>query len=232
MTRFTWLVVLVLAGVVGHPGSLDAQVRGLPVRNAGIGTGVGIAADVGFPNTKAGNGIAYGATGSAGLGPIGFTASLARFDPKGLGNTINSVGATANLKVFGGPLVPFSVTLQAGAGYDSKRTTGLEGAGYSSSSIRTWHLPVGLGLAVTIPNPVFSIKPWIAPRLDVTRVTQPDGGTATTVTDTNAHFGLSAGVDLGFLNGFTIRAAYDRVSKGQGMTPAVVSVGLGFRVGK
>lgn len=44
------LLALFAAGAAGSAGSLRAQAAGLPVRNAGIGTGIGIAADVGFPN--------------------------------------------------------------------------------------------------------------------------------------------------------------------------------------
>jgi len=111
------LAVLLAAALTGAAGSLGAQVTGLPVRNAGVGTGVAIAADVGFPGEALGKGLAIGATGAVGLGPIGLTGSVARLDPSGPGATLTSFGATANLKVFGGPLVPFSVTLQGGAGY-------------------------------------------------------------------------------------------------------------------
>src|SRR5882757_3209910 len=53
----TRLIALVALGAAGTTGALAAQVRFLPVRNAGVGTGIGIAADVGFPNAAAGNGL-------------------------------------------------------------------------------------------------------------------------------------------------------------------------------
>ena len=218
-------IALVVLGAALGTGGLNAQVRGLPVRNAGIGTGVGLAADLGFPSASAGKGFALGATATIGLGPIGLSGSMARLDPKGAGAAITSAGATANLKVFGGPLIPVSVTLQAGAAYAK------EGSGTVVGDVKTWHAPIGLGLTVTIPNPVFSIKPWVAPRLDVTRTTQSGGGTAATVGNTTAKFGISGGVDLGFLNGLTIRAMYDRVQMGSGVNPSVLSFGLGFKVG-
>ena len=208
------LIVLVMIGAAGAPGGLAAQVFGLPVRNAGVGTGIGIAADVGFPNTDYGKGIAVGATGAIGLGPLGITGSAATWNPKGPGGSVTSLGVTGNLKVFGGPLIPISVTLQAGA------------ARSREAGETTWHLPVGVGLALTIPNPVFSIKPWLAPRLDVVRGEVSAGGS-----DTETNFGISGGVDFGFLSGLTIRAMYDRVSAGGGASPSVLSLGLGFKVG-
>jgi len=71
----------------------------------------------------------------------------------------------------------------------------------------------------------------VAPRLDVVRTTQSDGGTATTTRNTETNFGISGGVDFGFLNGLTLRAMYDRVSMGGGVNPSVISFGLGFKVG-
>ena len=74
MGRRPRLLALVLLGAAGTTGGLVAQVRGLPVRNAGIGTGIGIAADIGFPNGDAGKGVAFGASGQIGLGPLGVSA--------------------------------------------------------------------------------------------------------------------------------------------------------------
>src|SRR5262245_53518233 len=122
-----WALLVIGGGAAGVPGGLLAQVSGLPVRNAGIGTGISFAGDLGLPNGDAGKGVAFGATGTIGAGPIGFSGSVAHWDPKGAARAINSVGGTGNLKIFGGPLVPLSVTLQAGVGYYSHTTTTLQG---------------------------------------------------------------------------------------------------------
>lgn len=217
------LLALFAAGAIGSAGSLVAQAAGLPVRNAGIGTGFGIAADLGFPNSDAGKGTAYGATGIVGLGPLGISATLARWTPKGL-EAITSAGATLNLKIIGGPLIPLSLTLQGGVGYHREST--IEGG-----KLTSLHLPAGIGLALTIPNPAFSIKPWVAPRVDVS-VQRETGGISGGDTQHDEHFGISGGVDLGFLNGLTLRAMYDRVQASNGVHPSIISVGLGFRVGK
>ncbi len=216
--RFRLSLLAVLGGAVVLPAGLRGQVTGLPVRNAGIGTGIGIAADLGFPNADLGKGTAIGATGFVGLGPLGVTASVDRWSPKDA-DAVTSVGGTVNLKVFGGPLIPLAITMQGGAA--RTRTSSVEG-----DDITTWHFPAGLGLGVTIPNPAFSIKPWIAPRVDVLH--QSGAGI---VDGTRAKFGISGGVDVGFLSGLSLRAMYDRVSAGSGAHPSVLSIGVGFKVG-
>ena len=208
-----------IAGAISVPPIASAQVAGLPVRNAGIGTGIGIAADIGFPNADLGKGTAFGGTGFVGFGPLGVTASISRWNPAGEGDALTSVGGTLNLKVFGGPLIPLSLTMQGGIG--RTKTSDIEGG-----SVTTTHFPLGLGVAVTIPNPAFSIKPWAAPRIDV--VHQSGDGL---ISGTRAKFGISGGIDVGFLSGISIRAMYDRVSAGGGLHPAVFSLGAGFKVG-
>lgn len=229
--RLLALVALGSAGVTSGPGGhagLAAQVAGLPVRNAGVGTGIGVALDMGFPNSDAGKGYAVGATGAVGLGPLGVTASLSRYDASGL-EAVWSAGATGNLKVFGGPLIPLSVTVQAGAARTTRETTTTAG---DPLEFRTWHVPLGVGVALTIPNPIFSIKPWLAPRIDVARVTEAVGGpTPSETSHTDTNFGISGGVDLGFLSGLSVRVMYDRVMAGDSFHPSVLSVGLGFKVG-
>src|SRR5882762_8720642 len=111
-------------GLVLGPSRAGAQVRGIPVYNSGIASGIAIYGDVGFSNADAGKGTAFGVSGRAGFGPLGATATLSTFNPNGPGSSDVSVGATLNYKLFGGPLVPLSVTLQGGIGY-SKPDTGL-----------------------------------------------------------------------------------------------------------
>jgi hypothetical protein len=195
--------VVVLAGLAlflatsGPPA--HAQVRGIPVYNNGIPTGIALYGDVGFPNEDAGKGTAFAVSGRAGFGPFGATAMLATFNPDGAGDNDLSVGATLNYKVFGGPLIPLSVTLQGGIGY-SKPDIGLLPG--DEDELR---FPVGLGFALTIPNPMVAIQPWLAPRLDITRIS--GGGTS----ETETAFGISGGIELNLLSGFGVQAAYDRV---------------------
>jgi hypothetical protein len=206
---------LVLALLLGG-APLAAQVRGLPVYNSGTPRGIGLYGDVGFPNDDAGGGHAFGATGRLGLGFVGVTATVATFDPKGPEGSKTSVGGTGNLRVFGGPLVPLSVTLQAGVGYAE-----LEGSATTGEDVDEWHIPIGVGFALTIPNPALAIKPWLAPRIDITRLS--GGGSSNT--DTN--FGLSGGIELNLLNGFGAHASYDYVN-GDGGNPGIFGIGAHY----
>lgn len=193
---------------------VTAQVPGLPVYNAGIPRGIGIFADLGFPNDAAGGGTAYGVTGRVGLGVLAFTATLSGLNPDGPAGTSAAVGASANYRVFGGPLVPLSVTLQGGIGYTKPDNGGL-------GPDDVTHFPVGVGFALTIPNPALAIKPWLAPRLDIVRTPTADGHQ----TDTN--FGLSGGIELNLLNGFGAHAAYDYVN-GDAGNPGIFEIGAHY----
>jgi len=202
-------------GALGVP-SVQAQVRGIPVYNSGIPTGIAIYGDIGLPNEDAGKGTAFAVSGRAGFGPFGATAILSTFNPEGPGDSDLSVGATLNYKVFGGPLIPLSVTLQGGIGY-SKPDIGL----LPNDEVNEYRFPVGLGFALTIPNPALAIRPWIAPRLDIVRVS---GGGAS---DTETNFGLGGGLELNLLSGLGLHAAYDRVFT-DGGDPSVFGFGAHY----
>lgn len=212
--------VVLLALVLGAAPS-RAQNPGLPVYNMGVPRGIGLYGDVGFPNDALGSGTVYGVTGRAGFGPIGATATISSFNADGPGGSDVSVGATLNYKLLGGPLVPLSVTLQGGASYFKP------GEGFlPDEDVTAYRFPVGVGFALVIPNPVLSIHPWLAPRLDVTY--QKAGGDSNT--DTN--FGLSGGLELNLLNGFGVHAAYDRIFTPDVEDPATFGIGAhyAFRV--
>jgi hypothetical protein len=207
-------VTLALAVAAGP--AAYAQVHGIPVYNSGIATGVAIYGDIGFPNEDAGKGTALAVSGRAGFGPFGATAILSTFNPEGPGDSDLSVGGTLNYKIFGGPLIPLSVTLQGGIGY-SKPDIGL----LPGSDVSQLRFPVGLGFALTIPNPALAIKPWIAPRLDIVRFS---GGGAS---DTETNFGIGGGLELNLLSGLGVHAAYDRVFA-DGGDPSVFGVGAHY----
>jgi hypothetical protein len=195
--------------------SAQAQVRGIPVYNSGVATGIALYGDFGFPNSDAGKGTAYALTGRAGFGPFGATAIFSSFNPDGPASSDLSVGATLNYKLFGGPLIPLSLTLQGGIGY-SKPDTGLL-PGHDTEL----RFPVGLGFALTIPNPMLAIRPWIAPRVDI--VKSSGGG----LSNTETNFGLGGGLELNLLNGFGLHAAYDRVFV-DGGDPSTFGLGAHF----
>jgi hypothetical protein len=212
--------VVALALTLGA-GPLRAQNPGLPVYNIGVPRGIGIYGDVGFPNAAAGKGTAYGATARAGFGPIGATATLSSYNPAGAGGGDVSVGGTLNYKLLGGPLVPLSVTLQGGVSYvKSSQGSLLTPAGGTDANV--YHVPIGVGFALVIPNPVLAIHPWLAPRLDISHATQSGAS------NTETNFGLSGGLELNLLNGFGIQAAYDRVFAKDVADPATFGIGAHY----
>jgi hypothetical protein len=211
--RETVRTVVVLALTLGA-APLAAQNPGLPVYNMGVPRGIGLYGDIGFPNDAAGKGTAYGATARAGFGDIGVTATVSADNPKGPAGSEAAVGGTLNYRLLGGPLVPLSVTLQAGASYSKPGQGALEQSLY--------HFPIGIGFALVIPNPVLAIHPWLAPRLDIVRTSATGGSN----TDTN--FGLSGGLEFNLLNGFGIQAAYDRVFAKDVADPATFGLGAHY----
>jgi len=215
---------LLLATLLVLPaGHLEAQALGLPVRNAGMPRGVSVAADLGVPNDASGLGTTLGASAGLGLGLLGLTGTVARTEVTGQ-DAVISGGATVNVRLIGGPLVPFSATIQAGLGRWTAGTT-IEGGDVTVTAY-----PIGLGLGWTIASPLVSLKPWLAPRVQWTRVSE-DGGYGGAGETTDAAF--SAGIDLGFINGIAVRGMYDRVLN-DGIDASVWSVGLGYslRIGR
>lgn len=196
-----------------------AQVPGIPVYNSGVPRGIGIYGDVGFPNDEAGGGTGLGLTGRAGFGLLGVTAIISSLNPDGPADSELSVGATANYRIFGGPLVPLSVTLQGGVGYAKPDVALLP-----DQDVTQWRFPVGVGFALTIPNPALAIRPWLAPRIDIVRQSVSDNSNTTT------QFALSGGIELNLLNGLGAHAAYDAIFDDG--TPGVFGAGLhyNFRV--
>jgi hypothetical protein len=214
--RHTVRAVAVLALTLGA-SPLPAQNPGLPVYNIGVSRGFSLYGDVGFPNAAGGKGAAYGATGRAGFGGIGVTATLSAYNPSGPSGSDVSVGGTLNYKLLGGPLVPLSATLQAGVSY-AKPGNGL----LPGQEVTSYHVPVGIGFALVIPNPALAIRPWLAPRVDIGYV--KSGGAS----NTHTNFGLSGGLELNLLNGFGVQAAYDRVFAKNVADPATFGLGAHY----
>jgi len=213
MNRSVVGIVAFLGLALSGPAALSAQLPGTPVYNVVVPSGISVAVDVGFPNDATGLGTSTALTGALGLGGVfGFTASVGT--TKILDETKVAFGGTANWRVFGGPLIPLAVNLQAGAAYWEFDATG--------GKVKNIHVPIGVGLVLTIPTPGLAIKPWVAPRFDYSRL-EPSGGGATD----QSEFAWSAGIDLGFLNGLGVHAAYDWL-RVEGMTMSTVGVGASY----
>jgi hypothetical protein len=220
MKRAVSGAVALAAALAGGVPSVAAQVRGIPVYNAAIPRGIGIYGDAGFPNDEAGGGNAYAVTGRLGLGAFAATAMLSTYEPDGSPDSEISVGGTLNYRIFGGPLVPLSVTLQAGIGYAKPDDQLLPDE--SLAEVSELRFPVGAGFALTIPNPALAIKPWLAPRLDIVQ-RSPEG----LDDETETEFGLSGGIELNMLNGLGVHASYDALFP-DGGNPGVFGIGAHY----
>ena len=189
----------------------------MPVRNGGVPQGISLGVDLGFGRlTRSGSARddrsrAIAGSGSLGFGPLGITigASRVTVDPA-MGSSLTSsvVTGAAQLTVFGGPLVPLKIIWQAGADRSLARASG--------SPWRGWG---GIGAALNIPATVVSIKPWIAPRVDYIGNRPITGG--------RLKAALSAGIDLGLLNGWGVRVGYDSRLGWSGGGPAASGVSIG-----
>ena len=97
----------------------------------------------------------------------------------------------------------------------------LPGGGSSADPVTEWRFPVGLGIAMTLPNPVLAIKPWLAPRVDIVRAGQ-SGAWATSTA-----FAISGGIEFNLLSGLGLHTGYDW-SRRDGITYGTFGVGLHY----
>jgi len=203
------LVLSLLGGaLVSAPAA--AQSPGLPVVNNGVPTGINFAVDAGFSNADAGKATTVGASAAVGIGFFGITGTIARYNPK-VGDGVWAPGVSGSLRVFGGPLIPLRVVALAGVSH------------WEAGSVKYTHIPISLGISATIPTPGFAIKPWVAPRVDIVRSKVDD----VLSSNTDSHFAVSGGIEIGLLNGLSLRAAYDRVFV-KDLKPSILSIGVGF----
>lgn len=206
-------------------GALAGQTTGLPLRNAGVRTGVEVGLELGLgkiadsPPQDDQTVRALAASAAAGLGPFGASVTIARADRNTATLDRTTLTGAAGLRVFGGPLVPLSITWQAAVAVP----LGEFDVPQDAPAERPWRGSVGIGAALTIPNPLVGITPWVAPRLDYF-ARQPVSGT-------RVKGAIAAGLELGFLNGLVLRASYDsRIGwEPAGDAPAGVSIGVGYR---
>jgi hypothetical protein len=204
------LVKVILLGLVGavivRPAS--AQIQGMPVYfNPRGGVGLTISGDVGrvvtnrFGSTSSlSKPFAFGGGVRLGLPFISVGAMAAVYDPKitNQGNEQQYAG-TAALKVFGGPLIPLSVSLQAGVGYLK--------VGSGTGATSNVSIPIGIGVALNVPTPGASIAPWVAARVQVNSVST--GGGIGNVSQTQLGFGTSGGLNIGTPAGLGFHVAFD-----------------------
>ncbi|HET9065138.1 MAG TPA: hypothetical protein VFN22_04880 [Gemmatimonadales bacterium] len=206
-----WSLLLTVAGCL--PTLLAAQVRGVPVMVSGVTVGTTLGVDVGVANHDAGGSTTLGASISSGFGPIALSGMVSRGAPFDGADAVWGQAVGVGVRLYGGPFVPFRVMMQSGVGF------------WSRGVVDHLHVPVALGVSATIPNPAFAIRPWLAPRVSYQRQSFQGEGTSDT------HVAMSGGIDLAFIGGLVVRAAYDREFV-DGASPGVFSAGFSYGLGR
>ncbi|MCH8937814.1 MAG: hypothetical protein IH966_00210 [Gemmatimonadetes bacterium] len=203
MKRFKTFAAALTMGSSLLAGPAVAQMNSIPVYfNPKGGTGLMVAVDLGRGiNDESGKNTAVAFRTALGIGPvtIGGSVGLVNPDEGGLvGRELESqyMGNIA-LRLFGGGLLPVSLSLQGGVGVLTLDDTNKE--------IIT--VPIGLGLGFSIPTPGFSFDPWIAGRYTFVRTKDATFPVAATANQNS--FGISGGLNFNFLMGLGFHVAGD-----------------------
>jgi len=162
-----------------------AQMYGTPVYvPVGQATGVNIAGDWGRGlNDASGKGNYFGGRATLGLPIFYVTAGVGTYKADGADTSQTAFGGALGFNILRLPMTPVKVSLQAGGGY------------VKAGGDKQIDIPVSLGVGFSLPTPGVHITPWVAPRLHV-RIVSPESDLLDTSTD--ARFGGSAGINVGF----------------------------------
>lgn len=175
---------------------LAAQLKSVPVYPVtGVHAGWAVAVDFGSGlNRASGRARHVGAGVNGGLGPVRFGLAGGVWDP-GTG-TSTQVGATAGLRLRGSDATRLSAGVLAGLGY--------VGSGTGANSTTYYSAPVALTITLnTLRRGRHAIVPWIAPRVELDRVS------FAAVRGDQVGVGVSAGVSLALLDRVGVHAAGD-----------------------
>ncbi|MGD0483336.1 MAG: hypothetical protein ABSB58_01640 [Gemmatimonadales bacterium] len=173
---FAAVVVLSLAGAAAR-----AQVPGLPFYPTPTGMGILASADYAIP---ASHETMLALRGGIGFGPFGATAVVGQYKVTGLTSQI-AYGASAAMKVFGGGMLPVSITVQGGVGQ-------VKNPFLTTTTVT--YVPVGAAVRANLP--LFPIKPFAV-------------GYYVLGSNVKKEFRLTVGADFNILLGLGVHAAYD-----------------------
>jgi hypothetical protein len=202
--------MVTVLGLLASPAL--AQMLGNPVYfSPKQGVGLTLAGDYGRGlNDASGKTNYFGGRATLGLPSFAITVGGGSAKPSG-GTSATSFGGDVGVTVIKGPMVPVSVSLQAGAAYSSV------------SGVKTLHVPAGVALAFNVKSPGASVEPWVAPRVDFVQVKVGTLSTNTT------KVGASGGVNIGLPSGLGLHAAVDYVNVSGG-SPLTVGVGVHYTI--
>jgi len=203
MKRVAVACACVIGGLSLMVTSSSAQLNGIPVYYSPKGgTGLSLAADFARgANEDSGKNTAFGARAALGIGSFTIGGGIASANPL-VGTerqTELQYMANAALRVFGGGLLPISVSLQLGVG-----VLRVDGSATGESDTDLITVPFGVGVGISLPTPGFSVEPWIAPRYTITH-----NEIESLPSFNQGGLGLSAGVNLGLVMGLGFHVAAD-----------------------
>lgn len=181
-------------------GPLVAQAPGVPQHPGSHRPGAELGVLVGFNDDSeaALRGTSYAASFGLGAGRFGLTATAAVVALEE-DHRRASLGALGTLHLYGdGVRTPLTLGLFGGFGW-MPASEGLDDA------LR--HVPLGISAALTLATPLVSLRPWVAPRVDLAWVD-------TASADREEKLGFSGGIDLRFPGGLSLRALGDYVDGG------------------
>jgi len=241
------MAVVIGALVAGAAGQAKAQIQGMPLfTNPRYATGFRVHADLGLPTDKnVGLGdysVIQGGVTFA-LGPVGIGANVGatRDDFKSISNgsggnvgtqTKVTASALAQIRVYGGGLSPWSLSLFGGASMDVKAydfasiPDSIKNQLGGSSKVLT--IPAGVALGLKLPLVIISPNIWAAPRFNFTKILNCPSGT--TCPNSKAEFRWAVGVDVPIFRILSVRAAYDS-GKLYGQTVNNFGVGASIGIG-
>ncbi len=231
MKRFAMFGAALLLGMALIVRPAVAQMNSIPVYfNPKGGTGLMVAVDLARGiNDASGKNTAVAFRTALGIGPVTIGGGVGIVNPD-QGGTVGRKSQTQYMgnfamRVFGGGLLPVSISLQGGVGV----------LDISDINTKIVTVPVGLGIGFSIPTPGFSFDPWIAGRYTLVR-----NEVAALTADQNS-FGMSGGLNFNFLMGLGFHVAADWqknplkvVTSGPGTLtvsetkPFVMSIGLNY----
>ncbi len=199
MKRFMTFGAALIMGSSLFASPAVAQMNSIPVYfNPKGGSGLMVAADLGRGiNAESGKNTAVAFRTALGIGPVTIGGSVGLVNPDegvpvGREPESQYMGNIA-LRVFGGGLLPVSISLQGGVGV-------LDISDLDSMIVT---VPIGLGIGFSVPTPGFSFDPWIAGRYTFVR------NEVALLTANQNSFGISAGLNFNFLMGLGFHVAGD-----------------------
>jgi hypothetical protein len=205
---------VVLGGLALAASPALAQTFGNPVYfSPKQGVGLTIAGDYGRGlNNASGKTNYFGGRATLGLPSVAITGVVGSAKASG-GSAVTSFGGDVAVTVLKGPMVPVSLSLQAGLGYNS------------TGGVKTMHVPAGAAIAFNPKTPGASVEPWVAARLDYTRVSVAG------VSGNTSKLGASGGVNVGLPSGVGFHVAVDYVNKANTIgSPILVGAGVHYTI--